>query len=110
MNLTTKQVQLMTVICSGSRVEGEEWNDLDQILDRLDTEHHWRTTKASIQFSIRTLIEKHGMIEKAGREKRRGRNRVILKPTTLGLQSFGDPRGKLDEMEAIPLPELTSAE
>ena len=91
MNLTTKQVIFMTVVCSGSKVTGEEWNDLDQILERLSVEHDWTTSKDSIQFTIRALL-KHGMIEKGEREKRRGRLRAIIKPTTLGLQSFASPQ------------------
>jgi hypothetical protein len=54
--------------------------DLDQILERLNYE----TSKASLQFSIRSLIL-HGLIKKDPEwEKRRGRKRVIIAPTVMG--------------------------
>lgn len=77
-HLTAKQAELLTVIAKGN---GEEPADLDEILERI----RYETTKASLQFSIRALI-KHGFIEKAGTEKRRGRQRVVIKATELGRQ------------------------
>jgi len=111
MNLTSKQIQIMQVVCSGSLVKEELWNDLDQILERLEEEFNWHTTKQSIQFSIRSLVEKHGLIEKGAREKRRGRLRVIIKPTELGISMFGDkkteeakPQSFVAEEESCPEP------
>ncbi|WKZ86330.1 MarR family transcriptional regulator [Ralstonia pickettii] len=77
MHLTVKQIELMRVIGAGNP-DGSP-ADLDQVLERLNYE----TTKSSIQFSIRALI-KHGLIEKGGREKRRGRQRVLLLITSAG--------------------------
>lgn len=77
MHLTTKQLQIMSVVLKGN--EDGSFVDLDEILDRLPYE----TTKQSIQFSIRALIRK-GLLMKHPREKRRGRCRVILSSTELG--------------------------
>jgi len=57
--------------------------DLDQIIDRVG----YHTTKQSIQFTIRAMIAK-GLIIKKGREKRRGRSRVVIAATQLGYQVF----------------------
>jgi DNA-binding MarR family transcriptional regulator len=79
MALTNKQIEILKVLVAGdgNDVEGRLIPaDLDELLDRLG----YRTTKASMQFSIRALI-KRGLIFKAGMEKRRGRQRVLLSPT-----------------------------
>ena len=56
---------------------------MDEILERVS----WRTTKASMHFSLRYLIE-YGLIQKMGHEFRRGRNRAIYEPTNLGREYF----------------------
>ena len=90
MSLTTKQIQILTLVCRGNPDDpSQKWCDLDQVLERLETEFAWVTTKQSIQFSIRTLVEKHEMIVKGEPERRRGRRRVVLIPTDLGYQIAG---------------------
>lgn len=89
MSLTVKQVELLTVIAAGNGSNPDKVGailpaDLDEILDRI----RYETTKQSLQFSIRALI-KHGFIEKVGLEKRRGRMRVVIKATNLGLAMVG---------------------
>jgi DNA-binding MarR family transcriptional regulator len=82
MQLTNKQVQILNVLVKGEGVDAQGAlipADLDQLLERLD----YKTTKASIQFSIRALIAR-GLIAKAGMENRRGRKRVLLAPTETG--------------------------
>lgn len=79
MQLTAKQLHIMGVIVRGN--EDGSFADLDQILKRLP----YKTTKASLQFSIRALIAK-GLIMKQGRENRRGRSRVVISPTQIGYQ------------------------
>lgn len=74
MHLTTKQLELMRVICGADDI------DLDEILERLGYE----TSKASLQFSIRALVG-HGLIKKRGVEKRRGRQRQVIEPTEKGI-------------------------
>lgn len=82
MHLTTKQIQLLHVISEGN---GEDAPcDLDEILEKLPYE----TTKQSLQFSIRALIS-HGVIEKRGTEKRRGRARQVIAATVLGHHMVG---------------------
>lgn len=71
--LTEKQKNLLSVIIKGN-VDGT-WCDLDQILDKID----YTTTKESIQFSLRFLVQR-GLIQKAGIETRRGKNRVLYRP------------------------------
>lgn len=55
--------------------------DLDQLIERVD----YDVTKQAIQHTLRYMVEK-GVIEKAGRESRRGRSRILYKITTLGYQ------------------------
>ncbi|GAL22960.1 hypothetical protein JCM19235_1261 [Vibrio maritimus] len=55
--------------------------DLDEIIERVDYE----VTKPAIQFTIRRMIE-HGVIEKAGRDSRRGRARTTFRVTELGYE------------------------
>jgi len=60
--------------------------DFDQLLDKLS----WQPSKQSAQFIIRALIAKK-LILKVGTEMRRGRHRVVFKPTFEGLRVM-DPR------------------
>lgn len=87
MHLTTKQIELLRVIAAANP-DGCAC-DLDQVIERINYE----TTKASIQFSIRALI-KHGLIEKTGAEKRRGRKRVLISVTKEGASYVLVPAGK----------------
>jgi DNA-binding PadR family transcriptional regulator len=84
--MTTKQVVLLT--CLADKNPDGSHLDLDQLLDKLKDDHKWETTKPSIQFSIRALVEE-GVIEKAPREKRRNRQRAVLRITDLGLRVLG---------------------
>ena len=85
-NLTDKQYKIMVVICDGNG-QDDDGNfipvDMEQLLDRLA----YRTTKASMQFSIRPLVG-HRLIVK-GYERRRGRRHVTYTPTKLGRQILG---------------------
>lgn len=84
--LTDKQYKLMTVICEGNKDIHGKWEspvDLDELLERLA----YRTSKESLQFSIRALINK-GMITK-GHVHRRGANRTVLIPTSIGKHTMG---------------------
>jgi hypothetical protein len=60
--------------------------DLDQLIAGLS----WNPTKESIQFSIRAMIKKC-LIEKAGIQARRGRNRICFRVAFEGKAVF-DPR------------------
>lgn len=82
MHLTTKQIEALTVIAKGNS-DGTP-ADLDEILMRLS----YKPTKQAVQFTIRSLID-HGLIEKGGMEKRRGRMRVVIKATDLGKHFAG---------------------
>lgn len=75
MNLTDKQIEIMKVVSAAMPVAA----DLDQILERLS----YRTSKASLQFSLRAL-EKHDLISRAESENRRGRVRRLIVPTATG--------------------------
>lgn len=113
MNLTVKQISIMRVIAAGNAGEVENSDrsrvDLDQLLDRIDYE----TSKASIQFSIRSLI-KSGMIVKSD-DRRRGRLHVTYVPTEAchkiltrrpaEYHYLEDEEGDslLAEMEAVPI-------
>jgi len=75
--LTRKQQEVLQVICKGA--EGGEDIDLDQLLEKISYE----TSKASMQFTIRSLIKRE-MIQKLPKELRRGRKRVLYSATVKG--------------------------
>ena len=56
--------------------------DLDQLLESLP----YDTTKQSLQFSLRALINK-GFAERGELRKRDGQHRTIIKPTYKGYQT-----------------------
>lgn len=84
--LTDKQYKVLTVLCHGN---GRDENnklipcDLDELLERVA----YRTTKESMQFSIRALVSRR-LISK-GSEKRRGAQRVVYIPSRVALQMLG---------------------
>jgi len=86
MRMTTKQVALMS--CLADKNPDNTYLDLDQLLEKLRGDYKWETTKPSLQFSIRSLV-REGIIEKEAREKRRGRQRAVLKLTDLGMRVLG---------------------
>ena len=83
MLLTAKQRQILTVLIDANRDDGgnfESWCDIDQLLDRLP----YDTSKQSMQFSIRALINKK-LVVKGDTELARGRKRRQLIPTNLAV-------------------------
>jgi len=114
MHLTQKQLTIMTVVVAG---DGKDAAgnlipvDMDQLLERID----YKTTKESMQFSIRALI-KNGFIYKGGFQTRRGRTRVVFFPTELGKQmtklgastSYLEPAK--DDVEELLEPSTPAAE
>lgn len=92
MELTTKQMQILSVAIKGN--EDGSFVDLDELLERLPYE----TTKQSLQFSIRALIAKK-LLMKHPCETRRGRHRVILSATDLGYRLLNPRREQIDLME-----------
>lgn len=83
MLLTSKQQSIMKHIIAGN--PNNTAVDIDQLLERLD----YKTTKESLQFSLRALIG-HGLIRKADRELRRDRVRQTLVPTGFGKQVYAE--------------------
>jgi DNA-binding PadR family transcriptional regulator len=93
MNLTAKQIELIRVISLASC-------DLDEILERV----RYQTTKQSLQFSLRALIG-HGLIEKKGPEKRRGRMRQVIQITSLG-SAYGSQKEEQDPNPVVATVEV----
>lgn len=77
MNLTKKQKLILAVIAAKNR-DGSNV-DLDELIDRVE----YKTTKESMQFSVRALMEK-GLIERLPLEIRRNRARRPFDVTPLG--------------------------
>lgn len=77
MNLTGKQQEVLCI--AAKRNPDGSPTDLDEIIERAS----YKPTKPAIQFTIRALIQ-HGLMEKAGKEVRRDRMRVLLQATALG--------------------------
>ena len=93
MKLTEKQEQVLETIVKGN--QDGSFCDLDQVIDQVP----YDTTKASIQFIIRNLMNK-GLIYKKPTEKRRGRRRVVIGPTSQGFLEL--TKRRLDRSQEIP--------
>jgi len=91
--LTEKQEQVLATIVKGN--EDGSFCDLDEVIEKVP----YDTTKASIQFIIRNLKNK-GLIYKRPTEKRRGRRRVVLGPTSQGFLEL--TKRRLDRSQDIP--------
>ncbi|EHW2530795.1 hypothetical protein K3F15_001796 [Escherichia coli] len=85
MTLTDKQKDIIKTLNLG--YERGHLLDLDELLEILP----YKTTKQSIQFSIRALIKK-GLVEK-GHTRQRSDNRYHRR--TLGLTTLGRAKAKL---------------
>ena len=85
MTLTDKQKDIIKTLNLG--YERGHLLDLDELLEVLP----YKTTKQSIQFSIRALIQK-GLVEK-GHTRQRSDNRYHRR--TLGLTTLGRAKAKL---------------
>ncbi|MCO5033892.1 hypothetical protein M1V43_23440 [Escherichia coli] len=85
MTLTDKQKDIIKTLNLG--YERGHLLDLDELLEVLP----YKTTKQSIQFSIRALI-KRGLVEK-GHTRQRSDNRYHRR--TLGLTTLGRAKAKL---------------
>ena len=85
MTLTDKQKDIIKTLNLG--YERGHLLDLDELLEVLP----YKTTKQSIQFSIRALIKK-GLVEK-GHTRQRSYNRYHRR--TLGLTTLGRAKAKL---------------
>ena len=85
MTLTEKQKDIIKTLNLG--YERGHLLDLDELLEVLP----YKTTKQSIQFSIRALIKK-GLVEK-GHTRQRSDNRYHRR--TLGLTTLGRAKAKL---------------
>ena len=85
MTLTDKQKDIIKTLNLG--YERGHLLDLDELLEVLP----YKTTKQSIQFSIRALIKK-GLVEK-GHTRQRSDNRYPRR--TLGLTTLGRAKAKL---------------
>lgn len=81
--LTEKQIQIISTIRAHSEVYGEDI-DMNQLIDSLP----YKTTKESLQFSIRALIRK-GMVSKGETVTRRGRSRRTFIITEFGKTMLG---------------------
>lgn len=88
-SMTPHQYEVLKVVIVGNDSEDPTLVlvDLDEILERITR----KTSKASIQFTIRALIH-NGMMTKAGRSPRRGRQRVTYQATDQGVDVAGDSR------------------
>ena len=102
MGLTTKQRALMGVIVAGND-DGTNL-DIDQILEALP----YDTSKESLQFSLRALVNK-GCIQKMPTETRRGRARVIYAATAYGNSFFMAKHKEFSPDVEIDAPDVDTA-
>lgn len=87
MNLTDHQRNVLEIIFRGN--PDGTFVDIDQILERVAR----RTSKPSLQFTLRSLIEKH-LVMKQIRERRRSRCRTVYSPTA---ESYATLRQEVDK-------------
>ncbi|HHT4259136.1 TPA: hypothetical protein ACTYZB_004803 [Klebsiella variicola] len=85
MNLTSKQKDIIKTLSLG--YERGHLLDLDELLEILP----YRTTKQSMQFSLRALIKK-GLVEK---HECRPRGETLHSRRTLGLTVLGRAKAKM---------------
>lgn len=81
--LSDKQIALMIAVAKGDGAG--DFADIDQVLERLP----YKTSKQSLQFSIRSLL-KRGLLERKPIEVRRGRARRPLALTPRGYSMLRD--------------------
>ena len=75
--LTAKQYNVLDTV---TRLNSDgSWIDLDQLLERVPH----KTTKQALQFTVRSMVDR-GLLEKKGRETRRGRSRVLFALSAAG--------------------------
>lgn len=91
-HMTQKQRWIMNEIMAGNvnPISGERESDLDldELIERLAIKYpKYAPTKQAIQFSIR-FLERKNLIDRSDSEKRRGRRRRLLKPTSTGVQIY----------------------
>lgn len=100
--LTPFQIDALALVCAGNPGSDdiERTIDLDQLLDRLAARGR-ETTKASMQFMIRTLVHK-GMIYKQSVGKRRGYERIGYRATQRGLDLAGPRTSRPAFLEPEP--------
>ena len=80
--LTRKQFSILDIVVTGNPEGESEFDkliDIDQMIERVP----YVVSKASIHFSIRSMIE-GGYIQKVAPQYRRGRNRVLFSATKSG--------------------------
>lgn len=80
--LTRKQFAILNIIVEGNEAGADPLDvlvDLDQVIERIP----YLTSKAAIQFSIRSMVEA-GFIVKSKRQKRRGASRALYSATEIG--------------------------
>tara|TARA_B100000749_G_C18428031_1_gene466640 strand:+ start:1067 stop:1360 length:294 start_codon:yes stop_codon:yes gene_type:complete len=75
-----KQTEIMKVIVKGN--PDGSFVDIDQILERLS----YTTTKPSLGFSLRSLVNKGLITRDEKLRKRDGHRRRVIKPTILGYE------------------------
>jgi repressor of nif and glnA expression len=97
-HLTAKQLELMRVITAAND-DGTPC-DMDQILERI----RYHTTKDSLQFSLRVLIDR-GLVKKLGIEKRRGAARRLITVTDEG-RGYGQASARARPQEVDNIIEL----
>lgn len=98
--LTVHQIDVLRIVIkgnAGATSQEEGLADLDQVLERVAR----KTTKSSLQFTIRALVI-NGMIAKLPQQQRRGRMRVVYQATASGL-AIGADRAPAGPSFVVPL-------
>lgn len=108
--LTIKQRQVLRVILDGDGHD-EEGKFIAVDMDRLLELIPYKTTKQSMQFTIRTLI-RNGLLHKGRFENRRGRQRITFVGTDLAYQILkGEKAGpQQSDSESSPKNNLSEDE
>ena len=87
MRCTDIQYYIMEVIVNGT--DDGVSPDMEQLIETLESRHGYKTTRDNLQFSLRRLQNKYGLIVRKY-ELRRGKRRTVLKATVDGIKLLID--------------------
>lgn len=85
MIITPNQERILTILMRGTNVRGDRNCDIYQLLEGLEKTYGWKTTRDSMQFSLRAL-RRRGLVAPPERRLRKGRIKSIHTLTTFGKQ------------------------
>lgn len=100
---SNKQKSILKVVMQGNDDGG--FVDLDELIERVN----YRTTKQSMQFSVRALIKRGYILRSTEVELRRGRLRRLMQPTVTAFDVFSESLPFVPDRDAVAMGDLIPA-